>query len=386
MFRGFSKIQTGVLLAALALSFALSFWRWAEVDHRESILPLNPQWEFGGRILFDGYGNYAEVIYNLLSRPSKTTYQEFCDFACAYIHSSRPLYPFLVALANFVFRDILYSSIAVNVLASLLSLYLFSLILRRHFSYEGANLFYPCLLMVSHVSIIGMLGRPMSDSAALALLLLAIHTAYLFWQDQSAKRLAALLAVLAAAFLAKTVLMMLIASVPLALVAGSRKDARSFFLGFCLYCATPVFVLLFSLAILHQIFPEHSTLRFILECCAGAAHMQLDAPYFKAAVLFLAISFQAYPVFIVFNRQWRVPRFALHWTWMAFYLAQRFAFSGFNLDYSRGRYGIPLVAGAIILAWPAMQRLLDRRGGKALVIGLVLLNYFVWIASTLKEM
>ena len=386
MFKGFSKTQTTVLLTALALSFALSFWRWVEVDHREAILPIHPEWEFSGRILFDGYGNYAEIIYGFLSQPSKATYDEFGAFACNYIHSSRPLYPFLVAMANFLFRDILTSSIAVNVLASLLSLYLFNLILRRHFSCEGNSLFYPCLLMVSHVGILGMLGRPMSDALALAVLLLAIHAAYLFCQEQSAKRLAALLAALAAGFLTKTVLFMLVVSLPLALIVTSRKDAKSFFLGFCLYCATPVLGLLILLAVLHRIFPEQHALRFIVECCAGAARLQLDAPYFKAAVIFLALSLQAYPLLIVFNRQWRDPRFALHWTWMTIYIAQRFAFAGFNLNFSRGRYGIPLVAGAIILALPAMQRLLDKRYGKALVIGLILLNYFVWIASTLKGM
>ena len=44
------------------------------------------------------------------------------------------------------------------------------------------------------------------------------------------------------------------------------------------------------------------------------------------------------------------------------------------------------VAGAIILAWPAMRRLLDKRFGKPIIIGLAIANYVVWITIALTRM
>src|SRR5690606_11286693 len=74
-------------------------------------------------------------------------------------------------------------------------------------------------------------------------------------------------------------------------------------------------------------------------------------------------------------------RWAVHAAWIGLYLAQRFAFSGFHEAHSRARYGLPIVPGLILLAFPGVAALAQRRKwGRWVAPALVGANLAVWFA------
>jgi len=383
MFKTLTKLERAILFLAIIFSFFISFYRWKLSVNKESVLSVYPEWNFNGYILYDGYGNYAEHIYKVIINPSTESYNDLKTFIGHYIHSSRPIYPIVVAIFNIVIRDIVVSSFVVNTIACLLCLYVLNIILRNHFSYKGRDLFYINLLFISHISIIGMLGRPMSDGLALFLLLLSIHLAYQYCQSSKPLHLFSLTITLIIAIFIKSVLFMLAIIIPISITLANRKDVKRDILSFIYFCVIPLFLFVVLLVILKRCYPNQATLVFVFNCVDGAMHFSFDPQWLKyfvkSAILFLAVSLQIYPLFIIFNKELFKLKYNLHLFWMIIYIIQRFIFAGFNLSYSRGRYGIPLVAGAIILAYPIIKKYLDKKWAKTVICGLVLVNYLFWI-------
>ncbi len=390
MFKTLNKWQRIIVILAIIFSFLISFYRWKNSVHKDSILQVYPEWEFNGYILYDGYGNYAEHIYNFIISPSRDSYNNLKEFISGYIHSSRPVYPIFVAIVNIVTRDILISSIIVNTIASLLCIYMLNIILIHHFSYKGKHLFYLNLLFISHISIIGMLGRPMTDALSLVFLFLTIHLAYVFSKDYKAEYLLLLIVVLTIAIFTKTILLMLAFTIPLSITVSNSKNLKRIVLNFVYFCIIPFILFIILILMLKRLYPDQATISFLFDCIDGAMHFSFEPQwmkyFIKAAILFLAVALQIYPIFILFNKDLFKLKFNLHLFWMIIYIIQRFIFAGFNLSYSRGRYGIPLVAGAIILAYPTIKKYLDKKWGSILIYGLVLLNYFFWMVLIIRKM
>ena len=389
MFRTLNKLEKSILFLAILLSFIISFYRWSLSIHKETVLNIYPEWNFNGYILYDGYGNYAEHIYNFIINPSSDSYNNLKDFISHYIHSSRPIYPIIVALFNILIRNILISSIIVNTIACLLCIYILNIILTTHFSYQGRDLFFINLLFISHISIVGMLGRPMTDGLALFLLLLSIHLAYLYCQNFKPLHLFSLIISLVIAIFTKSVLFMLAITIPISITLANRKDLKRDIFSFIYFCIIPLCLFILLLIVLKKFYPNQATLVFLSNCIEGAMHFSFEPQwlkyFIKAALLFLAVSLQIYPLFILFNKELFKLKYNLHLFWMIIYIVQRFIFAGFNLSYSRGRYGIPLVAGAIILAYPIMKKYLDKKWGQAMLSGLVILNYIFWVTLIIMK-
>ena len=388
MFSSLTKVQKTILIIAIVFSILLSCSRWMNDPHRESISSIYPWWNYNGYILYDGYGAYAEHLYMAAFHPSAENITKLKDFMQLYIHSSRPVFPIFITLFYVIIQDILFSAFFVNIIAGLLCIYMFNRIITTHFSYREKDQFYLNLLFVSHVSIIGMLGRPMSDTIATFLLLSAIHLSYLYNLLKKPRHLFLFILTLIFAFFTKTILAMLIFSIPLAIIVSRAKSIGRALVNFLFYCVLPVFFVIIGLIIVRKHCPNLSAITFIFNCINGALSFDTNPQwlkyYSKSAILFLGIALQIYPLFVIFNKRIRSLKYMLHLTWMGTYMLQRFIFAGFNLQYSRGRYGIPLVAGVLILAYPVIQRHIHQKRWKALVYGMIVLNYAVWIGLLVK--
>lgn len=390
MFQDLNRRQIAILAILFCLSYAISHVWWSGNDNREAILANYPQWEFHGLILYDGYGNYAEHLFEAISNPGEESLGSLREFSRGYIHTLRPLFPLLVALVALAVRDILIAAILVNLAASLAAIYLLNLLIRRHLAFRGSAAFRLNLLFISHVSIVGMFARPMSDALALAGILLCFHLALCFLEEKRLSTLAWLALAILGTVSAKTVTVLLLGALPLGLIKTDGIPGRTLAFRFLLVSGGAFLAGVAILGLLKLFFPEHQAVVFLFEVLRGPLGMFRAGPewwtlFIKAAILFLAISLQAYPFFWMGNREWLKPVYRILLAWIALYLLQRFVFAGFNLSYSRARYGIPLVPGAILLAYPGMIRLFGEKGTGYATIALAALNYALWPAILIKE-
>jgi hypothetical protein len=366
----------------------VSFLWWQQNDNRDAILSTYPEWEFSGFVLYDGYGNFAEHLYRAMVEPGTESWQRLRGFSATYIHTLRPVFPACIALMNLLFHNILVSAIVVNLLASLGFVYAFNLLLTRHFEFQEDSLFHLNVLAITHVGVVGMLARPMADALSMCLLLLVFHAALLVREQRNWRHIAALALLVLLCVAAKTVTVLVLAALPVALIAFKGLTRQQAWGRVALTAGAGSVGLAAFLWVLHTFFLENEAVAFLFEVLKGPFVAPPSGDYLKvyarAGVLFLALALQAYPLFWPGNRRMLEPRYRLLLAWLAVYILQRFLFSGFNLDYSRARYGIPLVPAALIVAWPGVERWLGARAGW-FAWGMVAANGAVWVAAFLKE-
>ena len=378
--------QRVVIFVLFVVSWCFSYYWWVHSNNAKLIAQQVPGWNNNGYMLYDGYGLYASYIYLWLANPSAETWANLAVFAGDYIHSFRPLYPLLVAVANFFCQHIVLSSVAVNTLTSLGALLVFHRLAKHHYVQSRTELFWLDLFFLSHVSIVGMLARPMADSLALLLLLAAMMFFLHALRGDNWCYLAAS-AAFALAVLAKTVMILFVLAMPLALMPNWWNDKalrlRLFSIGAAILLG---FVGL--LVILRSAFSESGSVQFIF-MIIDSLGIPTDPHVLRHAAiaggLFLAIAFQAHPLFIAFNRRLREPQYALHVAWIAIYVLQRFVCIGFDVDHSRSRYPVPIVPSILLLALPGIRRIGNGRFLPAIALVIILMNYGLWLALLARE-
>lgn len=377
--------QWAVLFALFAIGFALSFAWWKTNPNAAYVLEQHPEWNFHGFVIYDGYGNYAEAIHALLVSPGAESRAAFVEFTDGYIHSIRPLYPLLVALLNVLLDHVLMSAFLVNIGTVLLCLWAFHFLARRVADGDGNALFHLHLLFLGHLAVIGMLARPMADPLSLALLFFCMEFFMRFVEYRRPRDLVVLLALGLLAVLAKTVFVLAVIAFPLALLSFERTFWRAQWRKVLFGALAIAGFAGLSLFALWALPATEAAWRFALAFFGGLRAFPTGGPlliaFVGAAFLFLALALQVHPVFALRNPGLFGLLARVQLCWMAIYVLQRFLFFGFSLDHSRARYGLPIVAGAMLLSYPGMRRVLGERWTPVVVYGLVAANVAVFTAT-----
>lgn len=380
-----------VIACAIAFGFATSFHAWKQNSHQQMLKEFHPSWIRGEYVLFDGYGDYSDLIGdwlrgmpgsgNALARASRT-----------YVHSNTPVYPALTAVVSLTGVDTVWAGLLVTVASSALCLGLFWMLLRQRCARPGAPEYLCFVSFALHVSIVSGLARPLPDMLALAAQLGVFLTLRDFAVNGSRRSLI-LCAVLCVAGTGIKTIMVL--TIPLALACLLVYGARN-------RGATPVSHalrlwwiwvagVLVILAVAALVLRDSQSLRFLLDSTRHSLSAWKDPVALlgplKAGILFAVLAFGLYPLVIAAGWRRTLPREELeHFLWIALYVAQRLYYMGFNVHFGRARYGIPLAASVLILALPGFRRLWASPRTRGLAVLPAVFHVAVWLyfLATLK--
>jgi hypothetical protein len=363
--------QLGWIVAALLLLPVVSYVGWRLNDHPQ-VRAAFPHWVIDGHLMFDGYGDYALALRDALS--GRGPDGGLRSFASQFLHADRLVYPLaILACALPVGGSIPFGAAIASTIFSLLAFAMFARIAAEWFDLRGRDLFWLLALFLSHVAVIGAWSRGMADSAALCILL-----AILYWSERAARTrtvgaFAILAALLALGALTKTILIL---AIPLPILALLLMLARTpaQIAAWGSLCAVGPFAALAAVQLGLRWLGggESANARFLSDAISSV--FTRGSEWFRYAAvaggLMIGLAVQVWPFLAFASREpdappshrfgWRDPRWMLPLAWIALYLAQRFAFSGYALHHSRARYGLPLVPCAMLLAWPGVVALARR--------------------------
>ncbi len=382
---GVTRTQRGILAMLFVALWLLSLLWWKNNANRDMLLAVHPEWENHGFVLYDGYGEYARHIRDLFVSPSRESWKALESFGQSYIHTLRPVYPLAMAVVDIPVGNMAVSASLVNLAAIAGLFFLWNGILVRFFRYEGTDLFLLHLLLLTHVSTIGSLARPVADVLAMGFVLGAMWATLDFERTGRVQTAVLAVTLIIVGTATKLIVVLLLPAMILTVAAYKRHSPHGKIV--MMLGAAGGILLLAGMALLLS--TDIAAAQFLRAAFSGVAAFFTNPDvlpmFLKSGVVFLALSLQIWPVCVLFNKSALSSPARLFLLWTVLYVLQRFLFYGFSLWHSRARYGFPLVAAAIVLGYPGLKRLVGERAARYVCYGLATLNIAVWLAVYIKE-
>ncbi|MCX7718433.1 MAG: hypothetical protein N2111_08540 [Candidatus Sumerlaeaceae bacterium] len=380
-----------VLAMAGVFAAATSYLAWTRNTHELVLRHRFPTWYRDGYVLFDGYGDFTDVLYEYLKSPGPEQSTLLSQFLTGYLHSNTPVYPGLSALARLAGLSTVWACVLVSLLSSIVCVLLFVQLVKQMSG--RSRLDGPGLLcaagFVLHVPVLSGFVRPLPDMTALAIQLLFFLSYGWFRERPRAWPLLVCVAAVVVGTLTKTYMLLLIPTLGLLLLRDfvTRPDVRR---SRGVLAVAGVFAAAGAAKVAMIVAAGETavSIGYIQAAAMNAFEMLRDPPPTEALVraggLFFVLALGAYPLLMLAGgRDLRRSDWALeHALWIAIYVAQRFLFLGFSTQYGRARYGIPLAASVLLLSLPGMRRLWERPAGRLvaalpLACGLVIWLWFL---------
>ncbi|MGB9690693.1 MAG: hypothetical protein ACPL7D_00830 [Candidatus Sumerlaeaceae bacterium] len=362
-------VQRGCILVATLFAFATSFYAWRYSPHVEGLRRVYPTWYYGDFVIFDGYGPYSQwLAAAIVRRPGAIAH--LVEFLRFDPHAHTPLYPFLCALVILGVGNVVVAHVSVTVAASLVALWLFTVLLRTQWPTSPPRVRQLAYLgFLLHPGVASGLARPMPDSLALALVL-GFFLALLRFHDTGRLRWLTSAAVLAVcAILTKTVMVLLVLTAVFWWILDFRSAHRATTRRRLVRIGAPLLAgIVVGVVFFWWLLRETEAMN-VLATAACSAWYTVTTPsllfgHVPAFALFLVIAFGLYPLVwrnVCFRRE-ELPGVRLLVLWGGIYLIQRIVFVGFNLAYGRARYTMPLAPAVVLLSVPGLERLWQRGG------------------------
>jgi hypothetical protein len=369
---------------------ATSFLAWTRNTHELVLRHRFPTWYRDGYVLFDGYGDFTDVLYEYVKSPGPEQSTLLSQFMTGYLHSNTPVYPFLAALLRLCGLSTVWACVAVALLSSVACVALFAALLKQADGSRKDGWDGPALLcmagFVLHVPVLSGFVRPLPDMTALAIQLSFFLTYGWFRERPRAWPLLACVGAVIAGILTKTYMLLLLPTLGILLVRDfvTRPDVRR---SRDVLAVVAVFAAAGAAKATMIIVAGDTavSLGYIQAAAKNAFEMLKNPPpaeaLARAGGLFLVLALGGYPLLMVAGRRdlRRSPWAFEHMLWIGIYLLQRYLFLGFSTQYGRARYGIPLAASVLLLSLPGIRRLWPHPAGRLLAMLPLAAGLVIWL-------
>jgi len=378
------------------IAFSTLSWR---MNWRQDVRDRFPEWVHSGWLFFDGYGQYAEMMYQATwGDPGPASIHALDEFRKTYQHSGRLLFPALTVAAMIPLGGNLpLAGWFTTVLASIGVV----LLLRRSFESMATDApgAVPWLLAayLAHLGTLTSFARPMPEPLSLFwLILIGDASLRMMRRGLNATTGLWLIVCMAGGLLTKSVLLLAVAMPAAAYVMGRPDKAVLRTKQLIVIAAAGIPGVVGLVALQADASASAAAHRDAVVSLLGLPFLSLHywSTVATAGVLMVGLALQVWPVVAVAplwgkmrDAAMRHPLAVLHAAWVAAYLAQRLLFLGFSLDHSRVRYGVPMVPSMLLAATPGFVQLYRDKPklAKAMVTALVVGNLAVFALFLIKE-